>query len=853
MVKLKSLKKQLRCRAVDWEQFCSRAKSVPDEVCVKRLRDVLKRDDPTVPIHVIQTLVDVYQPRGDSEMRSIVTLDVVRYACCFIPHMTVEIFSFLIDHVDHNAFQDSIEIVLNRDKLDGGWFKYGRYSLEALMELLKRSISKDILHRIHSIEFSSGFHALRNDDRFTITESILDKDPSMLMNVDSDGNIPLQHACERGNLENIMLLLRREEMFGAHVIGRGLYCKNNNDTIPLHHLVRKNSFDIINILICEDVLKRDDVVTYKMVHFALKCKRNSSIVRLLISKFPEVLSYYDEEGDLPLHIATQKHKHNRQTYGLNLIQMMICEGVTQEIGRCGGLCVRNSKETTPLQNILNFYDNGEVMSLMELLMDSNLISESDVLNQDLIMIALLRKNEDLVSSIVQRFPTSLHPTSSEANYPLYIACRERLSAELIQLMISKEMENCVDGSRGGLFSKKESGVRPIQLLASNPSDAILGLLRYLVESKPPLLKQKDVIDYNLDRSAICGKAESNFEYLYEQLSDDLRKLSLTSKDKDGRSNLHSAMTNRLSNRIIYKIVNENHRLLQMSGLYEKNNYGDMPIDVILRTHHPHWPESVALLADLSNSSMSFMTKEDVNNFHLLHKVARWPTSRLCRDKAHMFMKRFPEALFSKDDSGNLPIHNICHHQERWEDISQMLSFFVEYGMQVEAKGFRSLGGLLVENNDGISILKTIFQFEANRFHTTKDPRLFREMISGLLNLIMPHSTSIAPFIQFAMNNVPVEILPEIIDFWDDISSVTVRDQKGRLIIHIAAFKGLKWSGGMQKLVSVCHKSIGISDLETNCFPVLLAATGSNHDLDTIYELFCLNPLPLISALSMEKE
>ncbi len=837
--KLKSLKKQLKSRRVDWDDFEDRAKSTPQEINVRTLRRALQ-EQPLPPENVVKTLLQEWKKLN---MRNLVDRNVLRYACCYNSLTSAEMMAMLLDNVDHN---DTVEDFLDIIVADGGGhLRNQRYSVEALNEVLKRSKRKDILHVINS-DYHYEFSFLGQDEFLYISTCIVQNNPSTLQYVDEhSGNIPLHRIVEAKSIGMMELFIfegLKNLVFPSNERG-GLMVKNSNGQTPLELYVsarcNNKRLDLLDRLFSDSILSIADVKETELLHHALQHK-NENIARLLSGLFPDLTTMVSAKGNLPIHIATEKKMC------LELVQLMIGEAVGLGL-ECGGLCVLNSQEeagTSPIQNIVKSYSNTEVTELLEILLDAKLIKESEVVDKKLLPIALCAKSDDVAKLIIKQCPQSLGADCSGS--PLHTACRNKNSADLILMMIETAHTAGIE-RRGGLVTCDGSGTIPLQLLASNPSDAINDVLTSLFDSDPALLQVNDIIDFNLLRFALCGLAARNYVLFYQKLPDELKALSLKTVDKDGRLNIHFALKNRHTNAVILNIIKESIRLCGTSGLFVKDNFGDMPIDCLLRTHYPQWNASYALMEELLE--MKVISQKDVANHNLLHKVARWPRCQICRQKAELMLSKFPEAVLVADNTGDLPIHHITHHHKDWESIATMTNAFVRIGIKVGMGGSSSsVGGLILPSvSDGKSLLAWSILHEADKFRLANDPSSFHRMIHSLSKLLEPFPDSRLPFLQTVMNLMPPKILPELVVAFDD--AAFVKDKNGRSLLNISSRKGLKWLDGLNRIFAVNMPGILEEDPLCGLPNFLLAAVHSENeanDTEAIFELLRNDSVRLVS-------
>lgn len=68
-----------------------------------------------------------------------------------------------------------------------------------------------------------------------------------------------------------------------------------------------------------------------------------------------------------------------------------------------------------------------------------------------------------------------------------------------------------------------------------------------------------------------------------------------------------------------------------------------------------------------------------------------------------------------------------------------------------------------------------------------------------------------------------------------------KDKAGRLPIHVAAVRNLKWEAGTKQIMKVNYKALQVKDKETGMYPFMLAAVGRRSDLDSVYGLLRHSP------------
>lgn len=72
----------------------------------------------------------------------------------------------------------------------------------------------------------------------------------------------------------------------------------------------------------------------------------------------------------------------------------------------------------------------------------------------------------------------------------------------------------------------------------------------------------------------------------------------------------------------------------------------------------------------------------------------------------------------------------------------------------------------------------------------------------------------------------------------------IRDENGRLPIHVAIERGLKWENGLKELAKIDSTALLESDPLTGLFPHAIMAVGKSADLNLAFNLLMMNPFVL---------
>ncbi len=334
MKKLKSLKKQLKATSVDWGTFVERARVKPGEINANIVRQALKKQDP-IPYKSLESIIRYARELGHCE--AVIDENTIRHATCFIPEMSTGTMALLLDNVDEDKIftqcgvdrtngssaKDVFDIII------GGHIMLKRYSAKAILELLKRSSRKDLLHTLYTTWDFSYFSV---NELEMISNALIDEDPTLLSYHDENCNIPLHHVCRLRYTDTgiAKAIIYKSLRYNIHDHG-GLLVRNKDGVTPCQHLVRSDSYSdsvltLLSDIFQERILMDENIREIYLFHDAL-FHRREKIAQLLLHRFPAEIGNISSTGNLPLHIATA------QNVDMDLIQQMVCEGKSHFLGK----------------------------------------------------------------------------------------------------------------------------------------------------------------------------------------------------------------------------------------------------------------------------------------------------------------------------------------------------------------------------------------------------------------------------------------------------------------------------------------------------------------------------------------
>merc|ERR550539_1582437 len=127
----------------------------------------------------------------------------------------------------------------------------------------------------------------------------------------------------------------------------------------------------------------------------------------------------------------------------------------------------------------------------------------------------------------------------------------------------------------------------------------------------------------------------------------------------------------------------------------------------------------------------------------------------------------------------------------------MIAEYVTVGIKQGVGGESGIGGLLVENHHGASVLSSIILHESNKYQSSNDPSTLIHLINFFAQLLNPYNEAIVSFVQSVMKLIPTKVLPELLNAFEHAAET--QNKEGRLLLHIAAEKGLKWFDGHNRI------------------------------------------------------
>jgi hypothetical protein len=243
------------------------------------------------------------------------------------------------------------------------------------------------------------------------------------------------------------------------------------------------------------------------------------------------------------------------------------------------------------------------------------------------------------------------------------------------------------------------------------------------------------------------------------------------------------------------------------GLLVENNNRENVLNNM--TFIGHFDSMKALL----NAEPPLLIKSDVVKYELIHEAAAGNKI----DMMKMMIEMDPAALYGTASStGVLPIH--CTRSV--DAFRLLLKSAVEYDPK-----HSSIGGLFAKDNDGIMPIKNIIEDVGTEDLFT----CIEQTLSTYKDI---------PILHKAILHAP-ECLHDIITTFPD--SCFLRDENGRLPIHVALETGMKWSSELSSIMNANSEHLDEVDPVTKLCLGALAAVKPTCGLRTINYLMLKHP------------
>lgn len=227
-------------------------------------------------------------------------------------------------------------------------------------------------------------------------------------------------------------------------------------------------------------------------------------------------------------------------------------------------------------------------------------------------------------------------------------------------------------------------------------------------------------------------------------------------------------------------------------------------------------EYIATFKALMTYEPPLFTRKDVIDYDLLHHAVI-ANSQLA---VEFFAELCPEALYkwkkcrgSTESLDMLPV--------ALSPDASMMELVLNHTIKADPNN-ESIGGLFHKNEKGTHVIQYIID------------NLGREITWRTLHKVLAQWKKDFHILHKVIVDVPKELDMALTTF---AHSYHLRDKNGRLPIHTALAKGMKWSLPLLFLINAANlQNIAQSDPVTGLCPIALAALEPSSDLDTIYYL-----------------
>lgn len=235
-------------------------------------------------------------------------------------------------------------------------------------------------------------------------------------------------------------------------------------------------------------------------------------------------------------------------------------------------------------------------------------------------------------------------------------------------------------------------------------------------------------------------------------------------------------------------------------------------------------ECLQALKDLRGANL--LKNEDYILFGLInHATYTTSLSRL-----NYLLGANPSCLSTKFPNGDFPIHLSNY---RYRGNIKVFETLLKYGAKYHPVEF---GYLFKKNKYG---RRAICQAIA-KYGKEDTLRLVQKYI---------RSSDNHPILHHVFQYCP-ELSDDFVYRYPD--AIFLKDRWGRHLLHIGAKNGLKLSGSLFMMIHSNKHSVEERDPVTNLYPFMLAASGKNKDLTTIFKLLSLRPDVLSSSHGFEE-
>ena len=801
------LQKSYQLKPVNWSTIHSRITSHPHEVETKHLNIVLMVTNPTtVPPIIVRDLVRF--------SKNIFTFSALQFAFT-CPWVEKEVIRALID--SPLRLKGKLRILIqrswvgndvDRDENDnnGGDGDENNNGGDEEMNLVHRNPNESNdngggNNQRDSETEEEDYNS--NDDRSTISRSTSNDDDDHGRTPNEDGNIVL-------TAEDFARQILKQSKLHSH-------CSN-----LLHTLFEPS----------DNLPPRFDAV------------------KIMLECIPQVLEIQDgSDNDLPIHSACWSDQN------MEYIDLFVDTALEIEnpVFNYGGIMVTNQHGISPMKLIVQKWEDEKGANMLKRLIDRTNVSPTSIAAGRLLHEAVVQKKWKMVKTLIQASPISLTKATGigRDHIPLHEMCElftsttttipptaatTTLHSEIIQFMIEQSILNNKEHSHcGGLMCKDYYSKTPFALLSScnsitsGASMAIIknvlkfihtkkkvnsrlylsviiheainiqdwDLVKYIIETYPKALLLKDKSE-NLPMHLLC-KSDAPFEAPFEVI-----KLAIENGMKDN-------------------VLGKKKR----AGLLEVNKVNERPLQLIVaRKVTFNWK----LLRFMQDFKPKLITKKDIKDFKLLHKVAAGGRVAV----AKMLLKLVPKAVAIQDENGDLPLHVVLRERP-CKANRDMLKILLNYSVKEQVGGAEGHYGLMVMNNNSKAPIDHVMLKCYHSDYGFGDHK--RWIYLNILLSQAPDTPVLHRALHVLVNGCP--LVRTIVERYPKSSSI--RDESGKYPLQVALQKSKRES--LVTAIVDAHPA-ALDDFEESsglpCF-AFAATKGDVYSLDFVYSILNRNP------------
>ena len=315
---------------------------------------------------------------------------------------------------------------------------------------------------------------------WAIIQYFIENFPAQLHLKDEEGCLLLHHICRSSHTPMELIQLAITTGLQQHVGGKngrgGLAIANNDKRTALEILGSRNAgsnnklFKNLMEATHPKLIVQRDFKSLNLLH-AVADGGKVTVARQILKSRPECISFVDDNGRLPLHIACM---HKSSTAQTKLIRLLLSEGVKQHIDGKGGLLLADDNNKSPLDHLLCKlqWDGLDRWKSINELFEG--VVDDVPLIQSAIEISCYN-----IPSLVHKHRDSLKIKDEFGCFPLHV-------------YLAKQ---------GSLPDKTYKQIFDLYPAAANEPDGDTGLLPYQTAATLPNWKLKDV--YDLLRTNPC--------------------------------------------------------------------------------------------------------------------------------------------------------------------------------------------------------------------------------------------------------------------------------------------------------------------------------------------------------------